>query len=267
VRPIVAVAIITVILASRASRGDDGAIQVRPLGVFERRFHSRVDEGNGVRLPLPGVTSVTIELTGRPMRRATRYSRIRFDAFDENGKVIRQYPHPDEAGRPPGATDWRRFCGYDPPKDRVMLDLDMDSPDRRTTKISSLRGSVTFLVGQLEDLDVRDFARKVGQPIERRELQEAGLSVTLEGLDPAGSAQVDISGRGELVERVEFVDAAGVPLSPFRGSYFSTYSDSPTRRFLRWAGPLPPGASLRITLLKRPSELIVPISLRDIPLP
>jgi hypothetical protein len=251
-----------VIIWSVASFGADSMLAVRAVGISERRTQSFYKDDpieRASQWPPPQVTTVTVELTGKLARTATRFAAVEIEGADDQGHAIKVLPPPSER--------WKPVQRDNVHEDRVRVPINIETPPRTATKLASLHGSVRLLTGNLVDLRVDKVANRVGKPLAVKELEDAGVRVTVTGFSTTGWLTIELAGRIERVERIGLVDYQGATLLPNRAEFHLGQVDPPWKRTLEWTPPLQAEGVLQIVLLAGAAEVQAPIDLKNVQLP
>jgi hypothetical protein len=162
-----------------------------------------------------------------------------------------------------------------PAAPKPELELGLKQPSRKATKIVTIRGEVEVMSGGTrKQVDVSGLAARVGKTVEDPALKQAGIEV--EVMDPKQAEEfmmgdgeqqgvaLRISGNLVALAEVDLVDARGQSVSQGKAS---SESDGVRKQFISMAKAPDAGTRLRLSVDVGQKLVIVPIELKEVPLP
>lgn len=260
------------LLAAGAADSAPG-VRVIPVSISETRHKTLAPDR--VKFQMPSGLKLSLHVVGDLAAKASRYGYVKVTrALTDTG---------EDLARPAGKTMFapkaaRGFVTINSwcrrgLKDGFTLDVEVSSPPRKATRITSLTGQFKLLAGgKTVEVLVKDARSLAGREVDHPALKAAGLKVKIvkSKLPVAGEPEKEISyeptGNVDALLEAELVDPAGKPIRCLRSSL--QVGDRPRTYSLRAArGKLPAKAGLRLKLLSGAQVTTVPLALKDIPLP
>jgi hypothetical protein len=263
-----AVLLVSSLLSSGAEPG--GKISTRAISVVEQRAKDL--SGENLDFPCMAGLKVTVEISGPAVKKATHWGKLTVTkgADDKGGAIaVDREPSEDlqEILRVPRFSFGDQPASKEP-EDKVRIELGFKETPRTATAVKVLEGSFVVRVAEKKEIVVPDIAKLAGKVIDDKTLKAAGLSLEVNEFSPEGTylklAAVDPE---DKIGEMDIVDAKGKSYVNSRGSMRAGDKDAKKEFSLGGEDKLPDDVRLKITVTTSKSDIKVPFSFKDLPLP
>ena len=156
----------------------------------------------------------------------------------------------------------------------VLIDFELARPERKATKIVSLKGYFVVLRGgTIKEISLPHLLDAIDKPIENEGLKEANVEIALskdkrndKSIDPS-SLVVTIKGKPIAIVKMEVLDDAGVKMNNAGAYGMPAMTATWARRNYGLDRPLDNQMVLKIHVMVGQTAVRVPFDFKDIPLP
>lgn len=248
---------------SAAAAAADSAVTVRVAKLTEIR--QQKDKGSA---PVsfgpcePGL-SVTLELSGPLVERATHWGMLELSGRDDQGRELQlatQRMFDDPTKEFIQFDRQQMYFGMDEaPKDKVLVELTLTLP-ARDAKAIALRGTAKLRAAEREQVEIAKLTPS--QPISDPTLSAAGLTVGIGSIED-GMLELELEGDIERLLEVKLM-ARGEDIAE---GYMRTGSPGGVSYTVMFSGELPADARLVLEVAKSQTDTNLPIELEKVELP
>lgn len=245
---------------------------------WEKTLNLSYEKPQDLRVRLEGEAFfATIELTGVSAQSATAYGMLRVDsATDDRGNELKLIAPRETTGLQGDPSKQFLPVNYpnflsgrpNPPDNRVRIHLMLESPLPAAKQLATLEGSVQ--VAQHKEIILRGNLNKPGTKLADPALEEAGLfvqigrDVKVANVDPSMIVVVQATGATAKLLVIRLADDSGQSLSSGVGR---SQSGGTTTYTLLAQQELPPGVSLKVSLVDEETLVEVPFKFENVALP
>lgn len=150
------------------------------------------------------------------------------------------------------------------PKNGVRVEITLEHPQQPISEIARIQGSIRIRSGG-EQVVVPSILSQQGQTLSDPKLANANLQISIgESTDPK-SISITCKGAADSIVSLTLLDGAGQPMDP-SGYGSSGFGDTMSYDY-SYDQPIPPNASLRVTLATNATVTEVPFEFQNLKVP
>ena len=255
-------------IVSAQTPAASSGVKITPVTIEETR--RKILSGRPIG-GVPAGLKLAVNVTGPAAAAAVRYGHVIVnEAVDDQGNRLEKVRLILERRQREGFLPidaWKRGNV----KDGFQIDLYLAQSKRPATKIVRLSGSLKLLTGgKPTRVVVKNVSALAGKEVSSKTLAAEGVKMTI-ATNSSGSGEgarqvsYTLGGNAAAVLEASLVDAGGTPIPSMPG--YSTGCGGAKVHFLKALKPLPKGAGVKLSVLTDAKVTLVPLSLKDIPLP
>jgi hypothetical protein len=249
------------------------AAEVQLAEVSETRTKQVIQDESS--FPASSALNVKLRISGEDVIGATAYGQLSItEAIDDVGTNLKPKESGFFAERFQPIHRFGMMHGDDQKQEEPKhfdLDVQLQAPPRKATRIKSLKGDVQVQAGgEKKTITLTNIASQYGKQVQDPALKDAGVTITV--VDPkagqtfasSDAITLQVKGNVDVITGAEITNAASERIS--FGSFSSGFNDEKTIGY-DLTQPLDEKVTMKLNLLVNQKTVKVPFELKDVELP